>query len=100
MQKDGQLPGDCDHRSTFGDLAATASDRLSEAPQVRVAMNVKLVKLPRRSIVASKTFENVMAADENSMKSIMGAFDTALGKTLKGVVSWTLREGQAADKRR
>jgi cholesterol transport system auxiliary component len=72
----------------------------SEAPQVRVAMNVKLVKLPRRSIVASKTFENVMAADENSMKSIMGAFDTALGKTLKGVVSWTLREGQAADKRR
>jgi cholesterol transport system auxiliary component len=72
----------------------------SEAPQVRVAMSVKLVKLPRRSIVASKTFENVMAADENSMKSIMGAFDNALGKTLKGVVSWTLREGQAAAKGR
>ncbi|MBL4721857.1 MAG: membrane integrity-associated transporter subunit PqiC [Alphaproteobacteria bacterium] len=67
-------------------------------PQVRVAMNVKLVKLPRRSIVASKTFENVVDASANSMEAIIGAFDNALGKTLKGVVSWSLREGEAAAK--
>ena len=45
-------------------------------------MNVKLVKLPQRFIVASHKFESVSNANVNSMGSIVGPFDQALGKTL------------------
>ena len=57
---------------------------------------VKLVKLPQRLIVASHTFESVSDANMNSMGSIVGPFDQALGKTLKGVVAWALRNGEKA----
>ena len=78
----------------------TGVDIDAAPPQIRVRMNVKLVKLPQRSIVASSTFESVMNANVNSMESIMGAFDEALGKTLKGVVSWALRKGEEAEANR
>lgn len=64
------------------------------APQVRVRIAAKLVKMPQRVIVASETFEDVVPAEENSMEAIVRAFDDALGKTLKGVVIWTLTEGE------
>ena len=69
-------------------------------PQIRVRMNVKLVKLPQRFIVASHTFESVSDANVNSMGSIVGPFDQALGKTLKGVVAWALRNGEKAELQR
>lgn len=74
----------------------TGVDIDAAPPQIRVRMNVKLVKLPQRSIVASHTFESIKTAHMNSMESIMGAFDEALGKTLKGVVVWSLRNGEEA----
>ena len=64
-------------------------------PQVRVRLNAKLVKMPQRVIVASKTFEKVVPAEENSMKGIVTAFDDALGRAIKYVVIWTLTEGEA-----
>lgn len=64
-----------------------------DAPQIRVRVAAKLVKMPQRVIVASQTFENVMPAEENNMEAIVGAFDEALGKTLKSIVVWTLTEG-------
>lgn len=63
-------------------------------PQIRVRVAAKLVKMPQRIIVASRTFEQVMPAERNSMESIVGAFDEALGKTLKRIVIWTLTEGE------
>ena len=78
----------------------TGVDVDTAPPQIRVRMNVKLVKLPQRSIVAFHTFESVNDANMNSMESIMGAFDEALGKTLKGVVAWALRNGEKAEVQR
>ena len=64
-----------------------------DAPQIRVRVAAKLVKMPQRIIVASQTFETVMPAKKNNMEAIVGAFDEALGKTLKSIVVWTLTEG-------
>lgn len=63
-------------------------------PVIRVRINAKLIQLPRRDIVASDTFEFKVAADANSMAAIIGAFDDALGKSMKRLVEWTLQKGQ------
>ena len=63
-------------------------------PVIRVRLNAKLIQLPRRDIVASDTFEYKVAAEANSMVAIIGAFDDALGKTMKRMVEWTLKNGQ------
>lgn len=65
-------------------------------PEVHVRINAKLIKMPQRSIIASQTFENFVKSDENSMNSIIGAFDDALGKALKDIVVWTLTNGEAS----
>jgi len=64
-----------------------------DPPRVRVRINGKLVKMPERVIVASKTFEQVVTADRNALDGIVTAFDDALGHTLKQIVVWTLTEG-------
>ena len=64
-------------------------------PWARVRINVKLVKMPEREIVAHHTVERRVRATENRMSAIIDAFDEALGKTLKEIVVWTLTEGEA-----
>lgn len=59
-------------------------------PTVRVRLNVKIIRQPRRDIIASENFEAVAPARANSMAEIVAAFDEALGKVLKQVVEWTL----------
>lgn len=66
------------------------------APLVRVRLNVKLIKQPRRQIVASENFEAVERAPGASMEQVIVAFDEALGKVLRQVVQWTLIHGEAA----
>lgn len=66
-------------------------------PTIRVRINAKLIKMPRRAIVASKNFEFLIDAKENSMEEIIGAFDTALGKTMRRMVEWTLTVGEKND---
>jgi cholesterol transport system auxiliary component len=65
------------------------------APWARVRINVKLVKMPQREIIAHQTFERRIRAKENRMSAIIDAFDEALGKTLKAVVVWTLQTGES-----
>ena len=62
----------------------------ANAPLVRVRLNVKLVKHPRRIIIASRNFEATRSIEGKGMVAITEAFDDALGKVLKGVVEWTL----------
>lgn len=66
-------------------------------PTIRVRINAKLIKMPRRSIVASKNFEYLIDAKENSMAEIIGAFDTALGQTMRRMVERTLTIGEKND---
>jgi len=69
-------------------------------PWARVRINVKLVRMPQREIVATQTFDRRIQANTNTMADIIEAFDSALGKVLKSVVSWTLETGAAQQARR
>lgn len=63
------------------------------APRIRVRINAKLVQMPERKIIASKTIEYLVSAEANAMRAIINTFDEALGKTMKGLVEWALRAG-------
>lgn len=62
----------------------------AKAPLVRVRLNAKLVRQPRRNIVASTNFEATAQAAGEDIDSIILAFDDALGKVLRRTVEWTL----------
>jgi cholesterol transport system auxiliary component len=69
---------------------------LGTLPSVRVAINAKLVQLPRRTIIGSKSFEAVAQTKADTMSEIIDAYDEALGSVLKHLVQWTLTTGQNA----
>lgn len=64
-------------------------------PQILIRMNAKLVKMPERVIVADDTFEYREAAAGTDIDSVVTAYNEAMGKVLKRLVEWTLREGKA-----
>ena len=72
----------------------------ADAPSARVRINIKLVKMPQREIIATQTFERRVRATENTMTEIISAFDTALGRTLKSIVVWTLETGEKHNSKR
>jgi cholesterol transport system auxiliary component len=61
------------------------------APTVLVRIIVRLVKMPDRSIIGQQSAERRIAAPQNDMPAIVGAFDDALGGVMKDLVDWTLR---------
>ena len=60
-------------------------------PTVRVRLHAKLVKHPRRAIVASRTFESTIKSEGKAMRHVIKAFDQALGKVLRHTVEWTIK---------
>ncbi|HEY7608843.1 MAG TPA: ABC-type transport auxiliary lipoprotein family protein [Alphaproteobacteria bacterium] len=70
----------------------------SEKPLIRVVMNVKLVRMPAREIVANRSFERTHAVDTTGIDQLVEGFDEALGGVLKRVVEWTIREMDARDR--
>lgn len=60
-------------------------------PVAHVRLIAKLVQMPQRTIIAWTSEDFKIPADGESMSAIVGAFDRALGKTLKRIVEWTLR---------
>ncbi len=67
----------------------------SARPVAVVRLNVKLVRMPERSIVANETFSMETEAGGTAIEPIMAAFDDALGNVLKRTVEWTLRAAAA-----
>ena len=61
-------------------------------PEIRVRLNLKLIKMPDARIVASQNFERVIAAPGNNTIDIVNSFDEALGKVLRRSVEWSLQE--------
>jgi cholesterol transport system auxiliary component len=59
-------------------------------PLASVILNVRLVKMPERAIIAQNTFDARARAERNEMDAIIAAFDEALGKILKRTIEWTL----------
>ena len=66
----------------------------SEPPDIRIRLNAKLVKMPQRTIVASKTYDHLLPAHGTDLVSVVLGYDEALGKILKRVVGWALLEGE------
>lgn len=75
-------------------------DKEGEPPTVRVRVNTKLIRQDKRQIIASKTFESLVRAENTSMREVVRAFDRALGKVIKKIVAWTLTTGQATPLRK
>ena len=73
-------------------------DQEGEAPMIRVRVNAKIIRQPKRQIVASRTFERKIRADSTVMRDVVRAFDKALGTVLKRVVEWTLITADQARK--
>jgi cholesterol transport system auxiliary component len=63
-------------------------------PSIRVRFQARLVRLPRRTSIASTSLQDVVAARDSSLDAIVLAFDEAFGRVTKRLVEWTLRELQ------
>lgn len=59
-------------------------------PLVRIRLNAKIVKQPRREIIASDNFEATTRATGTGIVDVVQAFDDALGKVTRRLVEWTI----------
>jgi cholesterol transport system auxiliary component len=66
------------------------------APKIRVRLQARLVRLPRRTSLAATSEEFVVRASDTALPAIVNAFDDALGKALKRLVEWTVIQAAAA----
>lgn len=63
-----------------------------EPPTVRVRLQARLLRLPRRTSVAATSRGFTIRAADGSLPAIVIAFDDGLGKALRRVVEWTIQE--------
>lgn len=63
-----------------------------QAPEIRVRLQARLVRLPRRTSLAATSEETVVAAEATSLDAIVRAFDEAFGDVTKDVVEWSIEE--------
>jgi cholesterol transport system auxiliary component len=68
----------------------------SGTPQATVVLEATLLKMPRRTPVATARFEKATPVDSKSIEAVTAAFDASLGDVMRPVVDWTLRQGSAA----
>lgn len=64
------------------------------ATQVRVALNVTLVREEDRRLVASRRFDHTAMAPSAATLDLVAAFDVATRAMLAGVVDWTLEQSR------
>ena len=68
----------------------------SGTPQATVVIEATLLRMPRRTAVATARFEKATPVDANSVEAVTAAFNASLGDTMRRVVDWTLEQGRAA----
>jgi cholesterol transport system auxiliary component len=66
------------------------------APQIRVRLQARLVRLPRRDSLAATSEEVVVQAASTSLPAIVEAFDAAFGEATERLVEWTIKQAAAA----
>jgi cholesterol transport system auxiliary component len=66
-------------------------DGTNPVPTIWIRLNAKMIKIPERRIIASRTFERKLAAASGKLVDVIGAFDETLGKVLKEIVLFTLQ---------
>jgi cholesterol transport system auxiliary component len=62
--------------------------------EVRVRLNLKLIRVTSGIIIASESFERLEPAKSDQPGDVVTAFDEALGSVLKNAVTWTLERGE------
>jgi cholesterol transport system auxiliary component len=78
-------------------ITAFQAEPIPDAPpNVRVALAVSLLAMPRRVVAGPTEVGSSVPAEQRELESIAAAFDEALGKVFKRLVEWTLQTGQAA----
>lgn len=59
------------------------------APEIRVALDCLLVRMPERSVIAARSFAASAPAAKNDTPAIVAAFDAAFHATMAEMVPWT-----------
>jgi cholesterol transport system auxiliary component len=67
----------------------------SGMPQATVVLETTLLKMPRRTPVATARFEKATSINSKSTETVTAAFDASLGDVMRHVVEWTLQQGSA-----
>jgi cholesterol transport system auxiliary component len=70
------------------------------APRAVVRLQVKLVKMPERRIVAETSVGGEAPAASNKLPDVVQAFNGALGSTLRDLVTWTAGNPALSGRRR
>jgi cholesterol transport system auxiliary component len=64
--------------------------------QATVVFEATLLRMPRRTSVATARFEKATPVSSASSEAVTAAFDASLGDVMRRVVDWTLGQGSAA----
>ena len=84
------LRGDYNLKGELREFQAEYFDD-GDGPSVLVRMNFKIIQMPSADIIASTTFTRRETLADDSVGSIITAFDDALGGVMKRAVQWSLR---------
>jgi cholesterol transport system auxiliary component len=68
----------------------------SGARQATVELEGTLLRMPRRTPVATARFEKATLVGSASTEAVTTAFDTSLGEVMRRVVDWTFQQGTSA----
>jgi len=69
---------------------------VSGTPQATVVIETTLLRMPRRTPVATARFAKATPIGSKSTETVAAAFDTSLGDVMRRVVDWTLQQGNMA----
>ena len=64
--------------------------------EATVVLEATLLKMPRRTPVATARFEKATPIDSKSTETLTAAFDASLSDVMRRVVDWTIQQGSAA----
>lgn len=85
-------------KTELREFQAVYYDGDGKIPRVVVRINAKVVEMPDRRIIASRTILKEEKAAGSDFKDIIDAFDIALGRALKEIVQFTLTAPQNRDR--
>jgi cholesterol transport system auxiliary component len=69
---------------------------VSGTPQATVVIEATLLRMPRRTPVATARFEKATRINSKSTETVTTAFDASLGDVMRHVVDWTIQQGSSA----
>ena len=104
FQNTGRLPVVAPSRQTLAtDLLLLSNlqkfqveNDASGTPQATVVFEATLLRMPRRTPVATARFEKATPVGSKSIETVTADFDASLGDVMRRVVDWTLERGSAA----